>query len=90
MLLSNNERFLNEYQEFKNKINQVNNEKIKEELQSLLNKLLTEVKIIDQQHADLKIYSKNPSELTDHRSSVLSLRKKISKKLEECQKAGLI
>lgn len=90
MLLSKNERFLNEYNTFKTKIDSIKNETIKKDLKSLLDKLVLEVRLIDQVHENIVITKKLSSDNDNKRDTLISLRKKISQKISECEKAGLI
>lgn len=90
MLLSKNERFLKEYSEFKEKISKIQDEKIKSELQNMLSILAKEVKIIDQNHENIILTKKIPDDLNERREIILSLRKKIERKLLDCKQAGLL
>jgi predicted component of type VI protein secretion system len=90
MQLSKNENFLREFRDFSSKIERVTDEGIKKELSALLNKLMLEVKAIDKQHEDMFIGNKMMDSITDHRESLLNIRKKIAAKLEDCQRAKLI
>lgn len=89
MLLIKNQRFLKEYTEFRNKIADVSDTAVQQDLTSLLNTLVNAVKKIDSFHIDFAF--KNPTnELTETRSEIITLRRKIFTKLKECEKAGLI
>lgn len=89
MPLIKNERFLKEYTEFKEKIAEVSDPTVQQELSTLLTALVGTVKKIDAFHLDFAI--KNPTnELAETRASIVSLRKKIYNKIKECENAGLI
>ena len=90
MLLSRNERFLNEYNQFKTKIERIKNETVKQDLMSLLEKLVLEVRLVDQMHENLVITKRIVSDNENKRETILGIRKKISQKLSECEKAGLL
>ena len=89
MLLIKNPRFLNEYKEFKEKIDRITDDSVQKELSVLLNSLVNQVKKIDSFHVDFAF--KNPNnELMEVRSDIVSTRKKIYNKIKECEKAGII
>jgi hypothetical protein len=90
MQLSKNENFLREYREFSSKIERITDPGIKKDLSNLLNKLMLEVKAIDKQHEDIFVGNKITDSIADHRDNLKSLRKKISSKLEDCERAKLI
>jgi predicted nuclease with TOPRIM domain len=90
-MLVNNPRFQQEYREFTEKISRVSDENVKSQLNQLLIKLLGEVRSIDRQHEELNRGAKMSTEmLTDHRSSLMSIRQQLVKKLEECERAGYL
>lgn len=82
MQLEKSERFKNEYNSFKEKIDAVQNEAVKTELNSLLNQLVAEVKAIDRQHYELSTSFKVSNNMADHKTNLLEIRKKIASKLE--------
>jgi hypothetical protein len=90
MQLSKNQRFLTEYQNFSEKISKITNEQIKNDCLNLLNELSRKVKDLDQQHLDIVSISKIPADLDNVRNEILSVRKKLFSKLEDCQKANMI
>jgi hypothetical protein len=90
MQLIKNPRFIEEYNYFNNKINQINDSKIKSECVQLLNQLINEVKAIDRQHEDLVLATKLPSAIDDHKNNLISLRRKINQKIQDCESANLI
>lgn len=90
MQLMKSERFLNEYKQFQDKISRISDQKIKLELTDLLKTLVRIVKEIDSKHRELSPEMKLPNELIDKRTDLLDVRKKISKKISECEKARLI
>lgn len=90
MQLFKSERFQTEYKDFSQRISMIENVEVKEELQSLLKRLVGEVKRIDDKHDELLIGSKLPSTIADDRSSIVDLRKKLIGKLKDCEQANLI
>ena len=90
MTILKSDRFQKEYKEFQEKINKINDTKAKAEVTFLLNQLVAEVRAIDAGHAEMFNGSKLPSTLSDHRSGLTSIRKKLISKLSECEHAGLM
>jgi hypothetical protein len=90
LFLSKNPVFLEEYSNFKSQIEKVSDQRAKAQLETLLNKLIVEVRSLDQRHEELTINPRMPSSVLDHKSSINDLRKKIKTMLEDCKKAGLI
>jgi hypothetical protein len=90
-MLTKNEKFLKEFQDFSSQIEKISQENVKNDLKQLLQKLLREAKHIDRQHEELLRGGKLSSEsLTDHRSEIMSVRRQIVKKIQDCKSAGLI
>lgn len=90
MLISKSERFLKEYNEFKDNISKIENDEVKKELNLLLDKLVAEVKSIDRLHENLLLTRRLATDDNGKRETVLTLRKKISQRLEEYKKQGLL
>lgn len=86
MELIKNPRFVSEYKEFKDKIDRVENEKIKNDLTDLLKKLVAQVKELDFRHKELTSISKNPQDLSESKNNLLKIRKELHRKLEDYQK----
>ena len=90
MLLANNPRFLNEYKEWSSKIARVKDERVKGELEDLLRKLVEAVKAIDLQHQEILVLHRIPDSVSESKSSLVSIRKKLYARLENCERAGLL
>jgi len=84
--IEKSEKFQKEYKSFQNKIEEIENLKVKSELENLLSMLLAEVKLIDKAHVDL--YSKNylNDGIQEQRNKVAGIRQKIARKLEDYNK----
>jgi uncharacterized phage-associated protein len=82
MQLTNSKRFKDEYALFKEKIDAIPDGPVKTELYTLLKQLVTSVKAIDQQCEGLTLALKITNNTTDHRSNLISIRKKIAKMLD--------
>lgn len=82
MKLSKNERFLKEYTDFKNKINNISDDARKKELLELLKQMVAEVNAIDQQYEELSVAFSTTNNTTDHKSNLLNIRKRLAKKLD--------
>lgn len=83
--LEKSKEFQEEYINFKNKINKINNDKVKEELYALLNALHNEVKKIDIQHNEVVISHRIPTATVETRNNIIKIRQKISEKIEEAK-----
>ena len=90
MTLLKSDRFQKEYKEFQDKVNKITNDKAKSEVTALLNQLVAEVKAIDIGHTEMFSGAKLASNVSDHRSGLSSVRKKLIAKLTECENAGLM
>ena len=82
MLLSRNEKFLKEYNQFKTKIDQIANENIRRDANNLLNELSNEISKLDQLHQNLTLGIKFPSDMGGHREKIQGLRKRLAEKLK--------
>jgi uncharacterized phage infection (PIP) family protein YhgE len=90
-MLTDNPRFQKEYQEFSEKISRITDETVKTQMNQLLQKLLAEARSIDRQHEELIKGAKLAADVvSDHRSSLTQYRQQISKKIQDCERAGLI
>jgi len=90
-MLTNNQRFQKEYDDFAKKISMITDEKVKNALNLLLKKLLEEVRQIDQKHEEAIRGTRLATDsLSAHRSSLSNLRQQIAKKIASCEQAGLI
>lgn len=90
-MLTSNERFQKEYKDFSEKISMISDEKIKSDLDQLLQKMLAEARSLDRQHEELLRGSKLASDVvSNHRSSLTAIRQQLVKKIESCEGAGLI
>ncbi len=81
MQLSKSPRFLQEYEDFKNKIEKVSNPDKKKELVDLLNQLVNEVRALDNKHNEISQFSKLPSSVGDIRESLFNIRKALTSRL---------
>lgn len=79
MLLQNNPRFQQEYQEFTNKINSISDLRTKSEAERLLRELVAEVKRIDHGHQELNFQKQLPDGIDLTRNKLSEIRKKLIK-----------
>jgi hypothetical protein len=89
MQLTKNSRFVEEYNQWREKISKISDDGIKKELNLWLSSLTNAVKKIDVAHNSFGITNPN-NELISVREEITSIRKKISNKISECERAGLI
>lgn len=90
-MLTSNEKFQKEYKEFSEKISTITDEKVKTDLTQLLQKMIAEARSLDRQHEELFRGSRLATDaVSNHRSSLTSIRQQLVKKIESCESAGLI
>ena len=85
--LEKSERFQKEYKMFKEKIEQIDHIPVRKNLTELLGKLVMEVRSLDSQHNSVFERKYQPSMTDDSRNKIAELRKKISKTLEDWERA---
>lgn len=90
MQLIKHPRFQQEYKQWSDKINQISEEKTKLELTRLLTQLVNEVRKIDSHHNEMLGRTSLDMTINETRKNISDLRKKIHKKLQECDEAGFI
>ena len=83
MLLSKNENFIKEYNDFKTRIDRIRDEKQKIVFNDLLNEIVGAVKEIDKRTELLAMRSKMPNGGDEPRIKLLDLRKKLDSRLKE-------
>jgi len=79
--LLKSERFLNEYETFKNEIAKVNDYQIRAQLDQELISLRTSVQAIDEAHEQLMFGNNNHELITELREKIKTLRQSIDTKL---------
>jgi uncharacterized membrane protein YgaE (UPF0421/DUF939 family) len=90
-MLTSNDRFKKEYEDFAKKISMISDEKVRNETSQLLQKMISEARSIDRHHEELLKGSRLATDVvSNHRSSLTTIRQQIVRKLESCKKAGLI
>jgi len=83
MQLSKSPRFVQEYEDFKNKIEKISSPEKKRELTDLLNQLVNEVRALDNKHNEVSQFSRLPTSVTDIRENLLAIRKTLSSRLSD-------
>ena len=87
--VENSERFKTEFNEFKTRIEAITNLKVKEEVGTMLTKLLREVRRIDEQHEDLLMRKQQmPGLAADTRNAITELRRSIKSKLDDWDRSN--
>jgi len=85
--LEKSEKFQNEYNEYRKKIDALDNMRVKAELEGLLEKLIAEIRNIDRQH-QLLVNRNTLADITaDSKHKVVDIRRKIAKLLEDYDRA---
>lgn len=85
--LEQSNKFKKEFTTYQEKINKVTNETIKAELKGYLQELLNAVRSIDMHHQELSMRKDLPSGVSDARTNIVSIRKKLDRKLEAWARA---
>lgn len=85
--LEQSNKFKKEFTTYQEKINKVNDDKIKLELKGYLQELLNAVRSIDMHHQELSMRKDLPSGVSDARTNIVSIRKKLDRKLEAWARA---
>jgi hypothetical protein len=81
--LYNSEPFQKEYNDFKNRIDQITDLRVKSDLENLLFRLEQKVKSMDSQHVEMIISKQMKSLGSDFKDDIIELRRSIDKKLKD-------
>lgn len=81
--LEHSEKFKTEFDNFRDRISQINNEQVKKDLNFKLTELLREVRSIDQQHANMFMSKELPNMIPDSRSKLSEVRTYIIGRLND-------
>jgi hypothetical protein len=87
MKLRDNPIFKEDYNRYQKQILEISDEQLKTELTDLLLMLSREVSAIDMHHETLLVNGRMPSSLSDSRSSLASIKKKLDAKLAASKKS---
>lgn len=90
MQLSKNQRFIEEYNSFSEKISKISDASAKNECLQLLRELNSHVREIDKYHTEFTGITKMPGQLNDVRENMIAVRKKLDAKIKACEQANLI
>ena len=81
-------QFQIEYKDFFSKIQKIpDDHPVKQELTSMLNQLLQEVKSIDIQHQELTVMQNISSGVNDSKRKITEIRRQLAKKLADVDQA---
>lgn len=83
LTLFKSKKFQEEYNTYKTVIEQIDNEKIKADLETLLSKLILEVRAVDQQHQELLATRKMPALTDDSKTRILEIRKQLDRRVRD-------
>jgi hypothetical protein len=81
--LIKSQRFQTEYQNYQAKIETITNSDIKNQAAGILKNLVNEVKKLDSQHQEMFSGNQIPMGLSDVRSGIVSIRKKLDTLLKD-------
>ena len=79
--------FKQDLQRYNKEISKIEDETLKEDLESQVQKLINAVKSLDTQHHEL-IFARNIKDADRHRSKVTTIRKTIETKLKDYKEAN--
>ena len=82
-------RVVEELNDFRNRINQIQIDSLKRECQGLLNELTNEIKNLDMAHDELFKTAKLPTMAQDHREVITNTRRKLDSKLKDIERTKL-
>ena len=85
--LEKSQRFQQEYQDFLSRTEKVDNLRVRGELDNLLQQLLRQVRIIDMEHKNVMSKTGIADTVSDSRTKLASIRKKIAKFLEDYERS---
>lgn len=81
--LIKSQRFQIEYQGYKDRVEKITDDNIKNQASGLLKTLLNEVKKLDSQHQEMFSGNQIPMGLSDVRSGIVGIRKKLDTLLKD-------
>jgi len=85
--LEKSQRFQQEYQDFQSRTEKVDNLRVRGELDNLLQQLIRQVRIIDMEHKNVMSKTGIADTVSDSRTKLASIRKKIAKFLEDYERS---
>lgn len=88
--LRTNKKILEDYKKYQEAIDQITDESLKQELISFLEKLKIQVSYIDRNHEQLLISGRIPTEVSDIRSNIMSIKKSLDSKIDMWNKSKFI
>jgi len=84
--LENSERFKTEFNDWRSRISNITNDRIRTELNEKMTQLLREVRSVDQQHRDILMAKQLPNMIADSRTTLTEIRQSIVRQLEDYEK----
>jgi hypothetical protein len=88
--LRTNKKILDDYKRYQEAIDQITDQSLKIELTRLLERLKIQVVHIDRNHEQLLISGRIPTEITDIRSNIMSIKKSLDSKIDMWNKSKFI
>jgi len=80
--LRTDKRILEDFKKYQDSIDRITNEPLKEELSKLLKRLKEQVGHIDRNHEQLIISGRIPTEISEIRSNIASIKKSLDSKID--------
>lgn len=88
--LTTNKKFIEDYNRYIKEITEITDQSLKSELNSLLGKLKEQVGYIDKNHQQLLISGRIPTEITDIRANIISIKKSMDSKIDMWKRSKFI
>ncbi len=88
--LTTNKKFIEDYNRYVKDISEITDQSLRTELTSLLGKLKEQVGYIDKNHQQLLISGRIPTEITDIRANIMSIKKSMDSKIDMWKKSKFI
>lgn len=88
--LTTNKKFIEDYNRYIKEITEITDQSLKSELNALLGKLKEQVGYIDKNHQQLLISGRIPTEITDIRANIISIKKSMDSKIDMWKRSKFI
>jgi len=88
--LTTNPKYIQDYNRYVTEINAITDESLRIELLNLLGKLKEQVGYVDKNHQQLLISGRIPTEISDIRANIISIKKSMDSKIDMWKRSKFI
>lgn len=88
--LTTNPKYIEDYNRYVNEISAITDQSLKAELLNLLGRLKEQVGHIDKNHQQLLVNGRIPTEITDIRANIISIKKSMDSKIDMWKRSKFI